>query len=80
MSALMTQYNGCRWRGGVLRVEKALPGYKAMLQEERQEDEEHASAAAEAAASGQQQHVLPASDGAVLRMLRPDGKKVGSGS
>lgn len=62
----------------MLRVEKALPGFKATLQEEREEEEEHNAAAAEAAASGQQQHVLPASDGAVLRMLRPDGKKVGS--
>ena len=62
----------------MLRVEKALPGFKATLQDERQQDEEQHAAAAEAAASGQQQHVLPASDGAVLRMLRPDGKKVRS--
>lgn len=72
----MLQYNGCRWRGGVLRVEKARPDFKAILREERQADEQREAAAAEAAASGQQQHVLPPADGAVLRMLRPGGKKV----
>jgi hypothetical protein len=60
----------------VLRVEKAQPGFEATLQEERQEAEEQEAAAAEAAASGNQHQVLPPTDSAVVRMLRPDGKKV----
>jgi len=70
------QYNGCRWRGGVLRVEKARPDFKAALQEDRQAEADAELSAAEAAADArQEEHVAPAS-GKPVRVMRPDRKKV----
>lgn len=72
------QYNGCRWRGGVLRVEKAHPGFLDIMRQEEEEDAALEAAAAAAEADGQQQHVLPPTDGAVVRVMRPDRKKARS--
>lgn len=57
-------------------MEKARPDFQAALEQERLEDDEREANAAAAAADGQQQHVLPPSADAVVRLMRPDGKKV----
>lgn len=71
----LSLYNGCKWRGGVLRVEPALPKYSELLQEEWEDDAatEHNSAMTidEMAAAA----LVPASTKA-LRMTRADTGRV----
>jgi hypothetical protein len=45
----MLQYNGCTWRGSVLRVELAKPDYAVRAHQEQQAAEEAEREAAEAA-------------------------------
>lgn len=66
-------YNGCKWRGGVLRVERAIPVYTERLREEWEAD----AAAEDIEYDGEAQtdEQLPVSTKA-LRMTRPDTGKV----
>lgn len=75
----MPQYNGCKWLGGVLRVEVAKPDFRARFEaEELTEREQRQHAEADAA---QLATVLPPGPGdraaaPPLRILRRDGTKV----
>lgn len=68
------QYNGCKWRGGVLRVERAEPAYLARLEQQWAEEAEEAAITPEdrTAASAP-----PLASDKPLRMTRPDTGKVG---
>lgn len=73
------QYNGCRWRGGVLKVDVAKPSYTARLQdiwEAVQEDEAEDAAVVADAEAGVFRHVLPARPNATIKLMRRDGRKV----
>lgn len=77
---VLLQYNGCKWLGGVLRVEVARPDFRARF--EAEEQAERALAGAEqlpsatppgargAEAAGEKAAAPP------LRILRRDGTKV----
>lgn len=75
------QYNGCKWRGGILKVDVAEPDYSARLatewQHQAEKDEQEAAAKAAAVEQGGQQHVLARKTGATVRIRRREGLKVG---
>ena len=76
---MSAQYNGCKWRGGVLKVDVAKPDYAARLAADWQQQAEREAeevAAREAASEGAVQHVAAAKPGATVRIPRREGTKV----
>lgn len=79
------QYNGCMWKGGRLRLEKAKEHYLIRLRREWQEEAENASDASRgnADASGHTVSLgkpkkAPSSDKMQLQIFFPKLKKVSS--
>lgn len=73
------QYNGCKWRGGVLKVDVAKPDFAARLAadwQQQYEREVQEAAAREAASEGAEQHVAQPRPGATMRIPRREGTKV----
>ena len=72
------QYNGCLWRGGLLRVDLARPTISSRLQDiwgAVQEDEAAAAAVEADAEAGLLRHVTPAQAKPTLKLMRRDGRK-----
>ena len=85
ISLACLQYNGCKWLGGVLRVEPAQPDFRARWAREEAAEQAQQQAAAESDMQQQQQQLLLAiaestGDGTAatlpLYIIRRDGKKV----
>ena len=73
------QYNGCKWRGGVLKVDVAQRSYKARLRDiwdAVEEDDADAAAVAADAEAGVLRHVLPPRAKPTIKLMRRDGRKV----
>ncbi len=85
LPACALQYNGCKWMGGVLRVEPAKPHYRdrhhaeeaaelasqRWIDEEQKQRQQEAEKARGAAAALEETRALTQ-----LKILRRDGKKV----
>lgn len=69
---MRAQYNGCKWLGGVLRVEPAKPDYKVRLAREAAEGMEHEDDASDGAAKAPD---LPLSSGPI-HLPTKDARKV----
>lgn len=65
---MLLQYNGCKWRGGVLRVERADVGHLARLEEQWAEEAEEEAVRPEDRAAAAEPP--PASE-RLLRITRP---------
>ena len=70
------QYNGCKWRGGVLRVETAKQHWQERLRQQWQQEAEEDEARrerqlAESTGDKENRGVLPVKP---LQVIRPDGK------
>ena len=78
-SGAFEQYNGCKWRGSVLRLEVARPAYAARLSEEWSKDNAEPShhETTEIHTISEPAHELSQPGGFVaLNILRPDDSKV----
>lgn len=71
----LSLYNGCKWRGGLLRVEPALPKYSELLQEEWEDDAATENNSAMTVDEMAAAALVPVSNKA-LRMTRADTGRV----
>lgn len=75
-----SQYNGCKWRGHVLRVEAAKPDFQKRIRLEHEEEEqlEAEALAAAAAAAAEQESAKPMASGKLNIAPRTKRGKVGA--